>query len=77
MLVSIDKNIAFFDEKDLLHQFQERREVFDKFLKENNIAMFTCPGCGYPTLGERAGYEICSVCNWEDDGQDDLEAGEV
>jgi hypothetical protein len=77
MPISLDKNIVSFDEKYLLRQFQERREVFDKFLKENNMGMFTCPGCGYPTLGERAGYEICSVCNWEDDGQDDVEAGEV
>jgi hypothetical protein len=31
---------------------------------------FTCPCCGYPTLGERGTYEICEICNWEDDGQD-------
>jgi len=32
---------------------------------------FKCPCCGYPTLGERNAYEICELCNWEDDGQDD------
>lgn len=32
---------------------------------------YTCPCCGYPTLTERAGYEICDICFWEDDGQDD------
>ncbi len=32
---------------------------------------YTCPCCGYPTLTERAGYEICGICFWEDDGQDD------
>ena len=30
----------------------------------------TCPCCGYPTLTERAGYEVCRICAWEDDGQD-------
>jgi hypothetical protein len=36
-----------------------------------------CPCCGYRTLSERGGYEICSVCFWEDDGQDDHDAEEV
>jgi hypothetical protein len=26
-----------------------------------------CPCCGYLTLNERGGYEICKVCFWEDD----------
>jgi hypothetical protein len=28
-------------------------------------------------LEERGGYEICILCNWEDDGQDDPHADEV
>jgi hypothetical protein len=36
-----------------------------------------CPCCGYPTLTEHAGYEICELCNWEDDGQSDSDADEV
>lgn len=39
--------------------------------------LFTCPCCGYPTLSERCIYEICCLCNWEDDGQDDSNADEV
>ena len=35
-----------------------------------------CPCCGYPTLGKRGGYEICELCDWEDDGQDDPHADE-
>ncbi len=26
-----------------------------------------CPCCGSHTISERGAYEICSVCNWEDD----------
>ncbi len=33
-----------------------------------------CPCCGCKTLSERGGYEICEVCYWEDDGQDDHDA---
>jgi hypothetical protein len=33
-----------------------------------------CPCCGHLTLHERAGFEICAVCSWEDDGQDDVDA---
>jgi hypothetical protein len=38
---------------------------------------FACPCCGYPTLTELANYEICELCNWEDDGQSEAEANEV
>ncbi|MEK3797022.1 CPCC family cysteine-rich protein [Peribacillus sp. FSL H8-0477] len=36
-----------------------------------------CPCCGFPTLDERDAYEICVLCKWQDDGQDDLNADEV
>jgi hypothetical protein len=36
-----------------------------------------CPCCGYPTLSEPVAYEICELCNWEDDGQGDADAEEV
>ena len=37
----------------------------------------SCPSCGYLTLGSRWSWEICTICFWEDDGQDDAEAEEV
>jgi hypothetical protein len=36
--------------------------------------LFACPCCGYATLGEVAYYEICEICFWEDDGQDNTDA---
>src|ERR1700744_1558861 len=45
--------------------FEERRRVFE------DAGRATCPCCGYPTILERAAFEICSLCAWEDDGQDD------
>ena len=38
---------------------------------------FACPCCGFLTLSERARYDICPVCFWEDDGQDDADADDV
>ena len=38
---------------------------------------YRCPCCRYKTLRGRAAYEICDVCFWEDDGQDDHDAVEV
>ncbi|HEV8111611.1 MAG TPA: CPCC family cysteine-rich protein [Planctomycetota bacterium] len=36
-----------------------------------------CPCCLCQTLVERGGFEICPVCFWEDDGQDDYDADVV
>ncbi len=33
-----------------------------------------CPCCRSPEFAEPASFEICSVCGWQDDGQDDREA---
>ena len=36
-----------------------------------------CPCCFCKTLSDRGGFEICAVCFWEDDGQDDYDADVV
>ena len=33
--------------------------------------MEACPCCGYLTLSERRAYDLCPVCFWEDDGNND------
>jgi hypothetical protein len=40
-------------------------------------ARLVCPCCGYPTLTEAAAYEICELCDWEDDGQSDTDGHAV
>jgi ribosomal protein L37AE/L43A len=68
------------------YTFRERRKFFDTYGSRSNEqaagaplrgVLFTCPCCGYPTLVERAAYEICGLCNWEDDGQDNNNADEI
>lgn len=70
------KNLTEND-MQILADFKKRRTIFDSYLKENEMDLHSCPGCGYPTLSERGGYEICEVCNWEDDNQDDKNADEI
>lgn len=36
-----------------------------------------CPCCRNLTLRERGACEVCLVCGWEDDGQDDADADDV
>lgn len=37
----------------------------------------SCPCCGLRSLPTRGDYEICPVCWWEDDGQDNPDADVV
>jgi hypothetical protein len=39
--------------------------------------VYACPCCHHKTLHERGGDEICPVCYWEDDGQDEHDADEI
>ena len=36
-----------------------------------------CPCCGFLTLNDPGGFEMCPVCWWEDDGQGDRDADVV
>jgi hypothetical protein len=38
---------------------------------------YACPCCRSLTLPTRGGYDLCPVCFWEDDGQDDHDADDV
>ena len=38
---------------------------------------FRCQCCGYHTLNSPDAMELCPVCWWEDDGQDDEDASDV
>lgn len=53
------------DEDDEAREHEEPRVPFGKT---------ACPCCGHATLSSRGDYEICPVCFWEDDGQDDADA---
>jgi len=39
--------------------------------------MEACPCCGFRTLDSRGQFDVCVVCWWEDDGQDNERADEA
>lgn len=39
--------------------------------------MKTCPCCGRKTIEKRGNLDICKICWWEDDGQDNENANEI
>jgi hypothetical protein len=59
----------------------EKEKWFDGYmdrLNRNSVLLppqegikYRCPCCHNRTLDERGGFDICPVCFWEDDGQDD------
>jgi hypothetical protein len=52
-------------------------EYATRFSRQPADLPLRCPCCGFKTLGARGGFEICPVCFWEDDGQDDHDADVV
>lgn len=66
--------------KKLERADEERTEYLDYpiiHMPKQEFAAYRCPCCKSLTLHERAGYEICPVCYWEDDGQDDPYADQM
>jgi hypothetical protein len=41
------------------------------------VPTYRCPCCRFKTLNGRAGFELCPICWWEDDGQDEHDADRV
>jgi len=71
-----------------LTKLQQRRKFFSEHFPEiegmkghswvNELDLpNTCPVCGFFTLSERDSWEVCGICYWEDDGQDDYNKDKV
>jgi len=70
-------SIQKFTESTMKKSYWERRRFFEVYSpvpnaqagnEQTNKAPYACPCCGFPTLGSLGGFEICSLCCWEDDG---------
>jgi hypothetical protein len=60
-------------DKELLTDFAARRALYEAYIAASNIVLdlHCCPACGLPSLTERAQYNLCPICLWEDSGMDD------
>ncbi|MFN7944346.1 MAG: CPCC family cysteine-rich protein [Blastocatellia bacterium] len=67
----IKKNTRWFE------KYMETLRNNSVFKEPQDGVSYPCPCCGYKTLDSRGGFEICSVCFWEDDGQDDHDADAI
>lgn len=65
-------------DKLLPDELARRRAWFDEYTSRLDAQPsglpLRCPCCFCKTLSERGGFEICAVCFWEDDGQDNYDA---
>jgi Cysteine-rich CPCC len=46
-------------------------------MRTSSPAATRCLCCGFRTLSQPEAFELCEVCWWQDDGQDDRDADEV
>lgn len=69
------QRVARREELPLPAPLPERRAAFEALGRA--ARRVACPCCGYPTLERRGDFEICELCWWEDDGQDDPRADDV
>lgn len=62
--------------QSVTNEFLCEKLNIDKIIGEP-IKLESCPCCGYRTIGERGNYDICKVCWWEDDGQDNQHSEKI
>ena len=73
---NLDELVALITERKEKFYHAEREGMNRRSVvaKPRGGMKYRCPCCGHKTLNERGDYEICEVCFWEDDGQDDVDA---
>jgi uncharacterized Zn finger protein (UPF0148 family) len=72
-----DSSTLTSEDNNLLAEFATRRAIIGRYIRQFKLHLFTCPSCGFPTLHQQGGFELCAVCDWKDDGQDDEDADEI
>jgi hypothetical protein len=71
LLISSIKGSYFGEKNEYLSELISKI-LYEKVLVEGEPEkLFACPCCEYETLKERGGYDICPVCFWEDDGNNE------
>lgn len=73
-------------DRSIPEELKNRKEWFDSYVEALEVRStradpedgpYRCPCCGHKTLDARGDFDICPVCFWEDDGQDDHDADTI
>lgn len=72
-----DSSTLTTEDNNLLAEFNTRRAIVGRYIRQHKIQLFTCPSCGFPTMRQQGVFEVCAVCDWEDDGQDDDDTDDI
>ncbi len=72
-----DSSTLTTEDNNLLAEFATRRAIVGRYIRQLKMHVFTCPSCGFPSLRQQGAFELCAVCDWEDDGQDDEDADDI
>lgn len=59
-----------FELRAVSNQYLVKKLNIKNIMIGEPVTMESCPCCGRKTITERNEYEICRVCWWEDNGQD-------
>lgn len=73
LMIWLESNYAAARNSYLLAQLKRIGLDYDEVIGEP-ISLLPCPCCGYQTLSAYGCYQICTVCWWEDDDQDNEDA---
>ncbi len=72
-----DSSTLSTEDNNILAEFNTRRAIVGRYIRQHKIQRFTCPSCAFPTLYQQGVFEVCAVCDWEDDGQDDEDTDDI
>lgn len=59
---------------DVVKDFKKRRAFFKQYLQLYHVQKYVCESCGFPVLDDKGVYDVCIICNWEDNGYNDEQA---
>jgi hypothetical protein len=71
------RRLQFLADRGTMLGIRFRNPLYRIRVHSSMSSLFRCPCCGYRTLKAPEAMELCPVCWWEDDGQEDADAAEV
>lgn len=68
---TLKKRVLVDFECDIIGDFKKRRAFFKRYLEMYHVQKYVCESCGFPIFDDEGAYDICRICDWEDNGYND------